>query len=159
MLGKQRIHAGCWIDWDREGVVHGRQFYPLPARTFRILTYLVDHHDQVVAVSTLRQVRWPEPIPTAGGTFYPNADVYPHVHRIRWAIEPDLHHPKWLVTRRDRGYLLHIAPVASRGRSAMPEVGTNRQFGGKRTRIRRQFRAEMQSLGVLSLMGLGVCPV
>ncbi len=103
MLGKQRIHAGCWIDWDREGVVHGRQFYPLPARTFRILTYLVDHHDQVVAVSTLRQVGWPEPIPTAGGTFYPNADVYPHVHRIRWAIEPDLHHPKWLVTRRDRG--------------------------------------------------------
>lgn len=98
--GRQQIHAGCWIDWDQQGVWQHRHFIPLPFRTFQILSYLAEHSEHVVSQAALFSVGWGE-----SRTLW---DLQIHIHRIRMAIESDLHHPQWLVTRRDGGYVLHL---------------------------------------------------
>jgi len=37
--GIQRIHTGCWIDWDPKGLWRYQHFERLSARTFRLLAY------------------------------------------------------------------------------------------------------------------------
>lgn len=102
--GKQRLHAGCWIDRAQQGVWQHRQFVPLPARTFAILAYLVDHANHIVTHAELFAVGWGEP-----RTVW---DLQVHIHRIRQIIEPHPHQPRWLITRRDEGYLLHVEPLS-----------------------------------------------
>ncbi len=101
--GRKRIHAGCWMDWDRKGVVRSRHFERLPARTFRILACLLQHHDHVVAIPTLLAVGWPDEDRSP-------QDLYPYIHHLRRLIEPIPMHPRWLTTWYGYGYLLHIAP-------------------------------------------------
>ncbi len=98
--GRQRIHAECWIDWDQQGVWRHRHFIPLPPRTFKILAYFVRHANQVVTQNELFAIGWGEP--------RSRWDLQDHLHRIRAVIESDPHHPRWLVTRRGGGYLLHV---------------------------------------------------
>ncbi len=98
--GSQRIHAGCWVDWDQQGIWRDQQFVPLPWRTFRLLACLVQHANQVVPQTLLFTVGWNQT--------RSRWDLQAHIHRIRLAIEPDPHHPQWLVTRHGSGYLLHL---------------------------------------------------
>jgi DNA-binding response OmpR family regulator len=101
--GRQRIHAGCWVDWDRKGVWRHQRFERLPARTFRLLTCLLQHHDHVVSISTLLSVGWPEDDRSP-------QDLYPYIHHLRQIIEPTPTQPQWLLTWYGYGYLLHLAP-------------------------------------------------
>ena len=98
--GRQRIHADCWIDWDQQGIWRHRHFIPLPPRTFKILAYFVRHANQVVTQDELFAIGWGEP--------RSRWDLQDHIHRIRMAIEPHPHHPRWLVNRRNSGYELRL---------------------------------------------------
>lgn len=88
------------MDWDRQGIWHHHTFYPLPARTWRILAHLLDHANQVVTQEALFRAGW--------GDIRNLWDLQVHIHRIREAIEPHPHHPRWLVTRRGGGYLIQV---------------------------------------------------
>lgn len=94
------------VDPEQQGVWRTRHFKPLPARTYRILTCFLDHPYKILSPSFLLRVGWPEDVRTS-------ADLFPKIHRIRQAIEPDPHHPQILVTRRSAGYLLQVAPVVA----------------------------------------------
>jgi DNA-binding response OmpR family regulator len=98
--GRQRIHAGCWVDWDQQGVWRHHTFYPLPHRTWCILVQLLDYANQVVTSDALFAVGW--------GESRSRWDLHDHIHRIRQVIEPDPHHPRWLINRRNSGYLLRV---------------------------------------------------
>lgn len=88
------------IDPSQHIVWRGATPIYLPVRTWTILDYLVHHLGQLVASDVLLQIGWPD---EPGHT---QADLYRHIRRIRQAIEPDSHHPKFLLTRRDFGYEL-----------------------------------------------------
>jgi DNA-binding response OmpR family regulator len=60
--GLQRIHAGCWVDWDRKGVWYYQTFRPLPPHAFGLLSYFIHHHDQIISNQTLIAVGWPNEI-------------------------------------------------------------------------------------------------
>ncbi len=107
--GRQRIHAGCWVDWDRKGVWHHQTFRPLPPHAFRILSYLVDHHDQVIPNRTLITVGWP------GEIGHESSDLYGQIYLIRVAVEAHPMTPRWLENHYGYGYLLHIPghPISS----------------------------------------------
>jgi two-component system response regulator VicR len=72
----------------------------LPARTWHLLAYLVDHPQRLIPDATLLRVGWPHE------EWHVPSDLYRHMHRIRGAIEPDPRHPQVLLTRRDVGYVL-----------------------------------------------------
>jgi two-component system response regulator VicR len=98
-MSLQIIRLGVQIDDDLEGIWRDTQFLTLPARTYRILSYLVAHRNQIVATSTLLHVGWPDEPREA-------QDLYRHIHRIRDIVEMNPHHPRWLITRKDSGYIL-----------------------------------------------------
>lgn len=98
------IRRGVRVDLDHEGVWQGRQFYPLPARTFRIMEYLIRHRDHVIPQSALLAVGWPDE-PRVG------QDLYRHIHRIRELVEVNPNRPQYLLTRKDRGYVLMTTPL------------------------------------------------
>jgi DNA-binding response OmpR family regulator len=100
LSGIQRIHAGCWVDWDRKGVWRHHMFHPMPYRTWRILRYLLEHANQVIPQAELFAAGWGEP--------RSRWDLQDHIHRIRMVIEPHPHHPRWLVNRRNSGYELRV---------------------------------------------------
>ena len=104
------IRTGVRIDVDREGIWRGRHFDALPARTFRILNYLAEHANMVIPYAALLVVGWPnEP--------RVEQDLYRHIHRIRQSIEINPMHPSWLITRKDRGYMLLISSPVSMTRN------------------------------------------
>ncbi len=72
---------------------------PAPA-DFSIVNLPIHHANQIVPRIMLFTVGWDEPLT--------RWDLRPHIHRIRLAIEPDSHHPQWLATRREEGYLPHL---------------------------------------------------
>ena len=93
------IRPGVIVDLHREGVWRRRRFHAIPARTFRIMVCLIEHRDHVVSQPALLTVGWPDE-PRVG------QDLYRHIHRIRQLIESDPDRPQWLLTRKDRGYVL-----------------------------------------------------
>lgn len=98
------IRRGVQVDLAYEGVWQGRQFHPLPARTFRIMQYLISHFDQVVPQPALLSIGWPDE-PRVG------QDLYRHIHRIRELIEVNPTRPQYLLTRKDRGYVFVTTPL------------------------------------------------
>ena len=102
MSRKQRIHAGCWVDGDRKGVWQHHTFRPVPPHAFRILLYLVDHHDQVIPNAALIEVGWPNEIG------HDSSDLYGQIYVVREAIEIHPATPRWLENHYGYGYLLHI---------------------------------------------------
>ena len=98
--GKQRIHAGCGVDWEPRGVWRHRHVVPLPPRPFQLLADLVHHAKQVVPQSQLFEMGW--------GESRRPWDLYAQIHHLRQVIVPDPQRPRWLVTRHGGGYLLHV---------------------------------------------------
>jgi DNA-binding response OmpR family regulator len=96
------------VDWDRKGIWRHQRFERLPVRTFRLLAYLLRHHDHVVAISALLEVGWSDADRSP-------QDLYPYIHRLRRLIEPIPTHPRWLITWYGYGYLLHTAPPVHHG--------------------------------------------
>ena len=104
MIKGWQLREQIIVDPNPQGIWHAHHFVPLPARTYRILAYFLDHPHQILPGPLLLRVGWPEEIRTA-------ADLFPQIHRIRQAIEPNPRHPQLLVTRREAGYLLRVTPV------------------------------------------------
>lgn len=94
------------IDGALHGVWRGRRFYPLPARTWAILAYLVQHPNAIVSEGQLLAVVWP-------GELRTSADLVRHIHRIRQVLELQPRRPKWLVTYRGVGYCLRVPAARS----------------------------------------------
>jgi DNA-binding response OmpR family regulator len=92
------------IDLDQQGVWRNDQFIALPARSYQILYYLLRYPNHILPTSQLLQVGWP-------GEQRTSTDLFPQIYRIRRAIELDLHHPRFLRTRRAAGYLLNVDPA------------------------------------------------
>ena len=100
-----RIHAGCWVDVDQQGIWRQRHLHPLPYRTWLIVDCLMHHANHLVAQDVLYQVGW--------GERRNVWDLQDHIHRIRGLIEPVPHRPRWLITRRHVGYMLRVAAPSS----------------------------------------------
>ena len=82
----------------------GDQFLALSARAYQILRCLIRHPNHVLPESHLLQVGWP-------GELRTSADLFTQIYHLRQALEPDPHHPQFLVTRRAAGYLLDVDPA------------------------------------------------
>ncbi|MCY0865368.1 MAG: helix-turn-helix domain-containing protein [Sulfobacillus sp.] len=93
------------IDLDQEVIQRHDRLIVLPARTWRLLRYLLDHPNRVVTDAELIAHMWP------GEAYHTSADLYRHIYRIRQALEPDPRHPRFLLTRRERGYLF-VGPTS-----------------------------------------------
>ncbi len=104
MAQKLQLHEAIIVVPEQQGIWRSDNFIPLPARTYKILQYLLDHPHKILPESLLLQVGWPDNIRTS-------ADLFPQIHRIRQAIEPTPRHPQILVTRREAGYLLQVTPT------------------------------------------------
>lgn len=105
MIRGWQLRERIIVDPNQQGIWRVQHFVPLPPRTYRILTCFLDHPHRILSAHLLLRVGWPEEIRTA-------ADLFPQIHRIRQAIEPDPRRPQLLVTRRAAGYLLQVTPVA-----------------------------------------------
>ena len=92
------------IDCDQQIVLRYHRTMFLPARTWHLLAYLLDHPHRLIPDATLLAVGWPHE------NWHAPSDLYRHIHRIRMVIEPDPHHPQVLLTRREVGYLLLLPP-------------------------------------------------
>ena len=94
------IRRGCRVDCAMKGIWR-RRFYPLPPRAYQLLMYFVAHANSVVTEEDLIRIGWPE----RGAS---RANLYPYIHQLRQSIEPNPHHPRWLVTHRGQGYCLRM---------------------------------------------------
>jgi DNA-binding response OmpR family regulator len=94
---------GIVVDALLQGVWRSERFFPLPPRGFRLLRYFIRHPQQIIPIEQLLQVGWPDEPRSA-------LDLYPQIYRIRCTIEPDYHHPTFIVTRRGAGYILRAVP-------------------------------------------------
>ena len=86
--------------------VNGRQI-SLTATEFRLLSYLLQNADQVIAYQTLLDKVW-------GEEYRDNIDyVHVYLSHLRRKIEEDPRNPKYLVNERGIGYRFetHLEPV------------------------------------------------
>lgn len=97
------LGAQTWADLDRQGIWRGEQFIPLPARAYQILLCLLRYPNHLLPEARLLQAGWP-------GELRTSADLFAQIYRIRRALEPNPHHPQYLMTRRNAGYLLNVDP-------------------------------------------------
>ncbi len=91
------LRPGVVLDLALQGVWKGRHFIPLPPIPFRLLAYLTRHPNQVIPEVQLLAVGWP-------GEGRDVSDLYHPMHYLRQVLEPNPHHPRWLLTRRNAGY-------------------------------------------------------
>ena len=96
------IHSNCWVDRDLQAVWHAGKCTGLSPRAWILLTTLLNHAAILVPNRVLLQAGWPE----SGATML---DLYPYIHRLRQAIEPNPARPQWIMTRRGVGYVLYTA--------------------------------------------------
>lgn len=82
-------------------VVNGRDI-AVPAREFRLLTFLAENRDTVYSAADIYRAVWGE---TPIGAADQNT-VSVHVHRLRRRIEPDPSKPRFLLSYRGLGYKL-----------------------------------------------------
>lgn len=87
------------LDSAQHLITRDTQSYWVSARTWQLLSYLIDHPHRILSDAELLQVGWP-----TESTHFP-ADLYRYISRIRQLVEPDPPHPHFLLTRRDIGYL------------------------------------------------------
>ncbi len=118
-MDTQQISLGphTRVDLDHQGIWQGDQFLALSARAYQILQCLIRYPNHVLPESHLLQAGWPGELQAA-------SDLFTQIYHLRQALEPDPHHPQFLVTRRAAGYLLDVDPacVATRppGLSSAP---------------------------------------
>lgn len=94
------------ISKKRRIYVNGRQI-SLTATEFRLLSYLLQNADQVIAYQTLLDKVW-------GEEYRDNIDyVHVYLSHLRRKIEEDPRNPKYLVNERGIGYRFetHLEPV------------------------------------------------
>jgi two-component system KDP operon response regulator KdpE len=107
---------------------------------YRLLAYLSQHADQILAYEQILAAVW--------GHEYREATNYVHVYirHLRRKLEPDARQPIYLLTEHGFGYRFarQDRPTEERGNGegAVPEIGPNRQV--KRTRL--QLRPENVAL-------------
>ena len=100
------------VDRDQQLITRYHRTLFLPARTWHLLAYLLDHPHRLIADVELIRVGWPHEMG------HDPPDLYRHMHRIRQAIEPDPRHPRILLTRREVGYLLALPPFSAEKKSS-----------------------------------------
>jgi len=108
--------GGLTIDLHLQEVTRwGRRIHLTPLE-FAVLAYLARQPGRMVSLSELLRAVWLTP-PANGGTL---AQVYNCIKRIRQKIEPDVRHPRYLLSERGWGYWLqdptlpqHAAPLAN----------------------------------------------
>lgn len=91
------LRPGVVLDLALQGIWKGRHWIALPPIPFRLLEYLAQHPNQVIAEAQLLAVGWP-------GEGRDPEDLYHPIHFLRTVLEPDPHYPRWLITRRNVGY-------------------------------------------------------
>jgi len=90
------------IDLSAETVKGGERVIHLPPLEYRLLACLVEHIGQAVSHDDIALDVW-RYHPKWGGTL---EQVKTCVKRLRQAIEPDPHHPQYIITIRRVGYQL-----------------------------------------------------
>jgi DNA-binding response OmpR family regulator len=80
--------------------VVGSQEVKLTETEVRLLRCLVENSGRTVSHEELRQVIWDAQVPTSAET------LVSQMRALRAKIEPDPHHPQFIVTRWGKGYLL-----------------------------------------------------
>lgn len=98
----QVVLGGLVIDLDYETVTRWGRPIPVSLLEFRLLAFLAAHADRIVRPAELLSEVWGDVL-GAGGT---EDQLRSAVKRLRVKIEPDPHHPRYLISQRGRGYFL-----------------------------------------------------
>lgn len=114
-FGRFQIHA------DQGRLVVEGHDVPVPAREFRLLTFLAAHQDTIFAASDIYKAVWgADPISSADQN-----TVSVHIYRLRNRIERRPSHPEYLVGIHGLGYKL-VRPVLAQVEPPQDEAATRR---------------------------------
>jgi two-component system alkaline phosphatase synthesis response regulator PhoP len=92
------VFGDVQVDFRRGEVLRAGRIVELSALEYKLLSYLVEHHDEVVTRDRLLQDVW-------GYDAVPNSrTVDVHVAALRQKLEPDPPRPRFLLTLHGRGY-------------------------------------------------------
>jgi DNA-binding winged helix-turn-helix (wHTH) protein len=94
--------GGLTIDTQRHEVTRWSRHIHLTPLEFALLAYLARQQGRAVSLSELLTSVWLAP-PDNGGTL---AQVHNCIKRLRQKIEPDVRHPRYLLSERGWGYYL-----------------------------------------------------
>jgi two-component system KDP operon response regulator KdpE len=96
-------YAGLEVDFSaRRARLHGVEL-PLTRREYEVLAYFAHHAGKVMLHRQVLQAVW-------GGQYGEEVDyVWTFVQRIRRKLEPDRHHPRYLLTATGVGYRMPAA--------------------------------------------------
>ena len=96
-------YAGLEVDFGaRRARLHGVEL-PLTRREYEVLAYFAHHAGKVMLHRQVLQAVW-------GGQYGEEVDyVWTFVQRIRRKLEPDRHHPRYLLTATGVGYRMPAA--------------------------------------------------
>ena len=98
---KLYLSDNCYIDLEQEMVVKNTLPTPLSRIQFRILRYLVQHMGHPVSSEDLIRYTW------GPANLVSKDELYVYINRIRDRIEDDRRNPRYLLSVRGMGYLLH----------------------------------------------------
>jgi two-component system KDP operon response regulator KdpE len=107
-------HAGLEVDFGaRRARLNGVDI-PLTRREFEVLAYLARNSGKVLLHRQVLQAVW-------GSAYGDEADyVWTFVQRIRRKLEPDRHHPKYVLTEPGVGYWVPQADAEERTEASEP---------------------------------------
>jgi two-component system, OmpR family, KDP operon response regulator KdpE len=107
-------HEGLVVDFGaRRARLHGRDL-PLTRREFEVLAYFARNAGKVLLHRQVLQAVW-------GGEYGDEADyVWTFVQRIRRKLEPDRHHPRYVLTEPGVGYWMPAPDTVAEVSSAVP---------------------------------------
>lgn len=107
--------GGLTIDLPLQEVTRWGQHIHLTPLEFAVLAYLARQQGRTVSLPELLSSVWLAP-PDNGGTL---AQVHNCIKRIRQKIEPDIRHPRYLISERGWGYWLQD-PTLPQHASSLP---------------------------------------
>jgi predicted ATPase/DNA-binding winged helix-turn-helix (wHTH) protein/class 3 adenylate cyclase len=116
------LFGECTLDTERYELHRAGQIVPLEPKAFRVLVYLVQHHDRAVAKQDLLQAFWPG----TSDAHYKEYSLRNCLHKIRQAVGEAGTQRVLIETLRGHGYRLAVAVTilpADPGVSATAPLG------------------------------------
>jgi DNA-binding response OmpR family regulator len=122
LANTQARFGGVTIDWEAHQVTRWNRPIHLTPLEFKVIAYLARQSDRPASLCELLSMVWLAS-PERGGTL---AQVHNCTKRLRQKIEPDVKHPRYLLSERGRGYWLQdpAAPQPAAPRAAFEPSST-----------------------------------
>ena len=97
-VGKVFQFADVRVDFSRHEVLRGGQLVELTPAELKLLRVLIENRGEVLSLNRLLEEGWGKDV------FLTDRVIYTHINNLRSKIEPDPHHPRYIISVRGSGY-------------------------------------------------------